>query len=129
MTPDDGVCYNDEVKYMDIKTSNGHIGLQEGITPMIAAIENGMFKIKVSNDSWISGLLCKGTLYVDKENGIKVFTSAFKWMEEVNVNELEKNIQLLKEKVESNPSTHQEYTDWMDQLLINQNLLDAFKNQ
>lgn len=129
MTPDHGVCYDQEVKYLDIKTLTGHIGVQQNITPMIAAVGNGMFKIQKPDGSWISGIMCKGTLYVDKEIGIKVFTSAFKWMNEVNISEIEENIKVLKDKIEKNTKDHREYNTWKDQLLINENLLDAYKHQ
>lgn len=77
MTPNQGLIFDKDVKYVDVKTTNGHLGLQENIMPMIGVLENGHITIKFENTPDKIGIVCNGTLYVDKESGIKIFTSAF----------------------------------------------------
>ncbi len=129
MTPDSGICFENEVKYVDVKTQTGHIGLQHGITPMIAALDNGACTIKRDNQPDLVGIVCKGTLYVDKQEGIKIFTSGFAWLDKISQAEVENEIKTLEEKISKLDPNHKDYTDYVDQLIINKNLLAGLKNK
>ena len=77
MTPDDGVMIDEDIVYMDVLTTDGHIGLQKDITPMVAKLKPGPTTITRADKTKRTGILLDALLYVDRTIGIKVMASKF----------------------------------------------------
>lgn len=127
MTPNQGLIFDEDVKYVDVKSNNGHIGLQQNITPMIGVLENGQITIKFENKPDKKGIVCNGTLYVDRKSGIKIFTSAFSWLDQVNEQLLISNIDKYKEQLSKMDSSNKNRHLVEEQLLTSEWILEGFK--
>lgn len=129
MTPDQGVCFESEVKYVDVNTKTGHIGLQKGITPMVAALKNSVCTIKKTEQEIIKVVICGGTLYVDKDKGIKIFTSSFAFLEDINEDGLVSRINLLQEQMKHMDTGDKKYVEIENDYLISKNILESIRNK
>lgn len=129
MTPDQGICFESDVKYVDVNTTTGHIGLQRGITPMVATLKNSICTIRKSEQEIIKVVICGGTLYVDKEKGIKIFTSSFAFLDEINESSLSARIELLKEQMQHMDTGNKKYVDLENDYLISKNILESLHNK
>lgn len=129
MNPDQGVCFNEQVQYVDVNTIDGHIGLQEKITPMIAVLKNSNCRIKTINNDVIEIVLCGGTLIVDKNEGIKIFTKAFATLSDLDANLIQNLINQIEEKLKTIDEQHKDYVELNDQLNLEKDLLEALKTK
>lgn len=129
MTPDQGVCFESNVKYVDVNTITGHIGLQQGITPMVATLKNSICTIKKSEQEIVKVVVCGGTLFVEKEKGIKIFTSSFAFLNDINENDLVARIELLKEQMQHMDTGNKKYVDIENDYLISKNILESIRNK
>lgn len=129
MSPDQGVCFQSNVLYVDVNTTTGHIGLQEGITPMVASLKNSVCTIKKTEQDIIKVIVCGGTLYVDKEKGIQIFTSNFAWFDEVNEVDLINKISLLETQINNMETSDKLFINIENEYLISKNILESLRNK
>lgn len=129
MAPDHGVCYNEPVQYVDVNTIDGHIGLQQNITPMIAVLKNSNCKIKTLNNETIEIVLCGGTLIVDRNEGIKIFTKAFATLSDLDANSIQNTINQIQDKIKVIDEQHKDYVELNDELNIQKDLLEALNTK
>lgn len=127
MTPDDGVMLDEDIKYIDVVTSEGHLGLQEGIVQMVAKLKKGPTVITRAGGEKRTGLLLNAVLYVDRKQGIKILANKFVWLDEINIEDVKNRIIELERQIKKMNLKDKRLIQLEDELIMSEDIIQALK--
>lgn len=128
MTPDDGVMIDEDIIYIDVLTLDGHIGLQQDITPMVAKLKQGPTTITKADKTKRTGILLDAVLYVDRTVGIKIMASKFVWEDQVDLEETKKRIIEIEKLMQKLHPNDKKLIYLEDEMIMAKNIVEALSN-
>lgn len=94
-----GIFFDEDVEIVTLKTLNGYIGLQYNRMPFISSIDISPMFIKINSNTTKKVAIGGGIVFVEKKY-IDIFTDDIQWQEDLDKNEIEKQIIEFQKKLE-----------------------------
>ncbi len=127
--PIHGVSYDNDILSMEVITTEGHLGLQANIIPIVANLINGKCYITFKDNTKRDGIFTGGLLYCDKIKGIVILTNYFEWAKEDNLTELKNANDRLAKELASMDKNDPRYADLASQLFLDEKRYEAYNNK
>lgn len=127
--PINGVSYDNDINSIEVITTEGHIGLQANVMPIVANLVSGKCYITFKDNTKRDGIITGGLLYCDRVKGIIILAEYFEWSKEDNLVELKNANDRLAKEVANMDKNDPRFAELSSQLFLDEKRYAAYNNK